>query len=137
MLDDEGPERDKAIPDDAAVMAGLSAEQARGGRGRLAWTFLDAVQADFVAHGIGVIARIREEKPESYLKLVASLQQKDLNAAAGGMDDFSDEQLIERIRALDAAVRPLLDGKTRARRSKRPPPQMDLAPSPRKTRKGE
>jgi hypothetical protein len=103
----------------------------------LAWTFLDAVQADFVAHGIGVIARIREEKPESYLKLVASLQQKDLNAAAGGMDDFSDEQLIERIRALDAAVRPLLDGKTRARRSKRPPPQMDLAPSPRKTRKGE
>jgi hypothetical protein len=30
MLDDEGPERDKGIPDDAAVMAGLSAEQARG-----------------------------------------------------------------------------------------------------------
>ena len=72
-------------------------------------------------HGVDVIARIRAEKPESYLKLVASLLPKDVNAAAGGLEELSDEQLIERIRGLDAAIRPLLEAKkARTRRSRRP-----------------
>ncbi|ASY63488.1 hypothetical protein SJ05684_c20460 [Sinorhizobium sojae CCBAU 05684] len=97
-------------PEEAPGAAGIAAKRARG-RGRLGGAFADAVQADFEAHGAAVVARIREEKPESYLKLVASILPKDLGAAAGGMEDLSDEQLIERIRLLDMAVRPLLDAK--------------------------
>ena len=92
-----------------------------GGRGRLGSTFLEALQADFAAYGAAVVARIRDEKPEVYLKLVSSILPKDLNAAVGGMDGLSDEELIKRIRALDSVIRPLLDPKqTRSRRSGRP-----------------
>ncbi|MET4687116.1 hypothetical protein ABIA22_001329 [Sinorhizobium fredii] len=120
MLDDENAAPQTELPDDAAAGSVTPMGAARW-RGQLGSAFLDAVRADFAAHGVGVIARIRAEKPETYLKLVASLLPKDLNAAAGGMDELSDEQLIERIRALDAAIRPLLDaGKTRARRPRRP-----------------
>ncbi|WP_026621305.1 hypothetical protein [Ensifer sp. WSM1721] len=137
-MDDERPERAGKVVDDAAMEPGLPEWRVTGGRGQLGGAFLNAVQADFAVHGVGVIARIREEKPESYLKLVASLQPKDLSAAAGGIDELSDEQLIERIRALDAAIRPLLDGrKPRARRSRRSAPQIDLVPSQRTMRKGE
>ncbi|TCN29119.1 hypothetical protein [Sinorhizobium americanum] len=102
--------------DDFAGAEGLAPKQPVGGRGRLGGTFLDAVQADFAAHGAGVIARIREEKPETYLKLVATITPKDLSATTNAMDELSNEQLIERIRALDTVIRPLLAKKARARR---------------------
>lgn len=119
MLDEESLHCAGRPPDEAPVKAGATAKRASG-RGRLGGAFADAVQADFEVHGAAVVARIREEKPESYLKLVASILPKDLGAAAGGMDDLSDEQLIERIRVLDTAIRPLLEAKkTGARRSVR------------------
>jgi hypothetical protein len=118
MLDDESPECATGLPDDAPVKAGVAAKRARG-RGRIGGAFVEAVLEDFEAHGAAVVARIREEKPETYLKLVASMLPKDLSAAAGGMDDLSDEQLIARIRVLDAAIRPLLNRRKSARRSGR------------------
>lgn len=119
MLDEDGSDCAAGLPDGAPVKAGAVAVRARG-RGRLGGAFAEAVQADFEAHGAVVVARIREEKPESYLKLVASILPKNLDAAAGGMGELSDEQLIERIRLLDAAIRPLLGArKVGARRSVR------------------
>jgi hypothetical protein len=105
--------------DDLGVAEGLAPKQPANGRGRLGGAFLDAVQADFAAHGAGVIARIREEKPETYLKLVAAITPKDLSATANATDGLSDEQLIERIRALDTVIRPLIEGKARTRLPKR------------------
>ncbi|WP_164924377.1 hypothetical protein [Sinorhizobium fredii] len=120
MLDDENAASQAQVPDDATA-GSLTPMGPTRWRGQLGSAFLDAVRADFAAHGVGVIARIRAEKPETYLKLVASLLPKDLNAAAGGTDELSDDQLIERIRALDSAIRPLFNArKTRARRPRRP-----------------
>ncbi|OHV77986.1 hypothetical protein [Ensifer sp. LCM 4579] len=117
MPDQESPDCAADLPDAAPAKA---AAKRASGRGRLGGAFADAVQADFEAYGAAVVARIREEKPESYLKLVASILPKDLGAAASGMEELSDEQLIERIRVLDMAVRPLLDPKKAgARRSVR------------------
>ncbi len=93
MMEDERPERAGEVADDAAMEAGLPERRVTGGRGQVGGAFLNAVQADFAVHGVDVIARVREEKPESYLKLVASLQPKDLNAAAGGMDELSASNL--------------------------------------------
>ncbi|MQW89890.1 hypothetical protein GHJ82_24315 [Sinorhizobium saheli] len=120
MLDDESPGTATDLCGGAHVDPGPSEGRARG-RGWLGGAFLDAVRADFAVHGVDVIARIRAEKPESYLKLVASLLPKDVNAAAGGLEELSDDQLIARIRGLDAAIRPLLEAKkARTRRSRRP-----------------
>ncbi|WEX76175.1 hypothetical protein PYH37_004454 [Sinorhizobium numidicum] len=109
MLDDESPAQSPALTEQAAPSDDVGGR--KGGRSRLGRAFLQAVQADFEAHGVGVVARIREEKPETYLKLVASILPKDINVNAGGMDELSDEQLLERIRTLDAAIRPLLNAK--------------------------
>jgi len=92
MLDDENAASQAQVPDDATA-GSLTPMGPTRWRGQLGSAFLDAVRADFAAHGVGVIARIRAEKPETYLKLVASLLPKDLNAAAGGTDELSDDQL--------------------------------------------
>jgi hypothetical protein len=128
MLDDESTVREaEDINED-----GVPALRVRDGRGRLGGTFLDAVQADFGAHGAAVVARIREEKPEAYLKLVSSILPKVMNTAPGCMDGLSDEELIERIRALDAVIRPLLEPKkTRSRRPGRPARAGGLSLRPR------
>ncbi|TWI15761.1 hypothetical protein IQ26_07775 [Mesorhizobium tianshanense] len=45
----------------------------------LADGFLEAIRADFRAHGAGVIAEVRTEKPDQYLKIVLSVLPKDLH----------------------------------------------------------
>lgn len=79
-MNDQSATPGAEAPDDAA-----GTPAARGEGSPLGGSFLGAVQADFARHGVNVIARIREEKPEAYLKLVASVLPKDLSAATGGL----------------------------------------------------
>ncbi|KUM26903.1 hypothetical protein AU467_19450 [Mesorhizobium loti] len=76
--------------------------------------FAAALRADFRAHGAGVIAAVRAEKPEQYLKVVLTLLPKDfsqnLDADKNNLDRMSDEEIRSRIRALEASLRPFLDG---------------------------
>lgn len=81
----------------------------KGSRNKLGEAFLEAMHADFEQHGTEVIARVRNEKPDQYLKVVASILPKDLNVNINNMDDLTDDQLIQRIRQLDSAIRPFLD----------------------------
>lgn len=119
MLNDQSATPEIEVPDDAATKLAPTREGSPLGS-----SFLGAVRADFAQHGVDVIARIREEKPESYLKLVASVLPKDLSAATGGVEELTDEQLVNRVRALDAVIRPLLSIKKRAggTRKSTPPP---------------
>jgi hypothetical protein len=80
-----------------------------GARSKLGEQFLEAMQADFEAHGAAAIITVRQDKPEHYLKVIASILPKDLNINVNQMDSMTDDQLIERIRALDATIRPFLD----------------------------
>ncbi|MDK1489712.1 hypothetical protein QN219_06520 [Sinorhizobium sp. 7-81] len=93
---------------------------AKGSRTRLGGAFLEAVQADFETHGVDVIARLREEKPESYLKLLASILPKDLSANANALDELTDEELVQRIRMLDATIRPLIEAPAKGRAAGKP-----------------
>ncbi|TPM38115.1 hypothetical protein [Mesorhizobium sp. B2-3-4] len=70
--------------------------------------FLAAVRADFRAHGAGVIAEVRADKPDQYLKIVLSVLPKDFDAAVNPLDSQSDEEIRSRIRALEAVLRPFL-----------------------------
>lgn len=79
-----------------------------GARSKLGEAFLEAMQQDFEAHGIAAIVEVRETKPDQYLKVIASILPKELNVNVNEVDSLTDDELIERIRALDAAIRPYL-----------------------------
>lgn len=81
----------------------------KGARNKLGEQFLEDLYADWKAHGVATLETVRLEKPDQYLKVVASILPKDLNVNINQMDDLTDEQLIQRIRSLDAAIRPFLD----------------------------
>lgn len=81
----------------------------KGSRNALGEAFLSDLQADWEKNGKGVIKTVREDRPDVYLKVVASILPKDLNINVNNMDDVTDDELIERIRAIDEAIRPFID----------------------------
>ncbi|RWH68139.1 hypothetical protein [Mesorhizobium sp.] len=98
----------------APVQAGAAACPKRP-RKTLVDDFAAALRADFRAHGAGVIAAVRAEKPDQYLKVVLTLLPKDFAASSESFDDkttleqLSDEEIRNRIRGLEASLRPLID----------------------------
>lgn len=80
----------------------------KGSRNKLGEAFLEALYADFQEHGPAVIARVRNEKPDQYLKVIASILPKDINLNVNPIGEMTDDELIERIRKLDATIEPLL-----------------------------
>ncbi|ESY76964.1 hypothetical protein X740_26345 [Mesorhizobium sp. LNHC221B00] len=52
--------------------------------------FLTAVRADFRTHGAGVIAEVRADKPDQYLKIVLSVLPKDFDVSINQLDGLSD-----------------------------------------------
>jgi hypothetical protein len=73
----------------------------KGSRNKLGEEFIQALYADFTAHGEGAIVQVREERPHEYLKVVAGLLPKELRIER---NDMTDEQIIERIRQIDEAL---------------------------------
>jgi hypothetical protein len=80
----------------------------KGSRNKLSEAFVLALHDDFAAHGQQVIEMVRKEKPDAYLRVVASLVPRDLNLSFDPLAELSDADLVERIRILDAEIRPLL-----------------------------
>lgn len=87
----------------------------KGARNKLGEAFLEDMLADWEANGPTAIRKVREEKPDAYLKVVASILPRDLNVNINQTDHMTDEQLVERIRSLDAAIRPFLDAEGEGR----------------------
>lgn len=81
----------------------------KGSRNKLGEAFIEDMLADWEANGPAAIVKVRTEKPDAYLKVVASILPKDLNININQTDHMTDEQLVERIRSLDAAIRPFLE----------------------------
>lgn len=71
--------------------------------------FLNAVRADFRAHGAGVIAAVRADKPDQYLKIVQSVLPKDLHVSLDHLETLSDDEIRRRIRGLEAVLGPFGD----------------------------
>ena len=55
-----------------------------GAKNKISEKFITALTADFEQHGEAVIERVRSEKPENYLKIVADLVPKDVNLGQDG-----------------------------------------------------
>jgi len=77
----------------APGQSGNTAGRPRGSRSKLGEIFLTQLYADWLKHGEAVIAEVRTEKPDVYLKVVASLLPKQLEIKEGTFDGLTDEQL--------------------------------------------
>ena len=78
----------------------------KGSRTKLGEAFVAALHADFNEHGAEVIERVRIEKPDAYLKVIASTLPKDLNVNVNAMSEMSDDELasvLAAVRALAAS----------------------------------
>ncbi|TJU93195.1 MAG: hypothetical protein E5Y35_33875, partial [Mesorhizobium sp.] len=84
-----------------ARTAGAKAEPAaapiaRRSKKTLGDDFAAALRADFRAHGAGVIAAVRAEKPDQYLKVVLTMLPKEfsqgLDANQNSLGQLSDEE---------------------------------------------
>jgi hypothetical protein len=79
----------------------------KGSRNKLGEDFLLALANDFESHGAEAIERVRIERPDAYLKIIASLLPRDLNLNVSKYDHLSDEQLIMRLRILTEEAAPI------------------------------
>lgn len=80
--------------------------RSKGSRNKLGEDFIAALHEDFQEHGVAAIVAVRQEKPDAYIKVIASILPRELKVTTE--NDLTDDQLIERIRQLDAAIRPFL-----------------------------
>ena len=91
-----------------------------GNRNKLNEKFILALHDDFVQHGAKVIEQVRKDKPDIYLKVIASILPRELHVKDGSVfDGMSNEQLDEilgSVRAVLTARAPsgLGDGKAAA-----------------------
>jgi len=76
--------------------------RAKGSRNKLGEEFLAALQADFQENGAEAIAKVRDEKPDVYLRVIASILPREIKIESA--NELSDDELDKRIRQLAAAL---------------------------------
>lgn len=109
MPENTGRNQDGTFP---KGVSGNPAGKPKGARHQLTENFVKALNDDFTEHGVVAIQTVRAEKPDQYLKVIASLVPKDVNLTVNNMDDMSDAELAERIQSLATTLAPFLVGGT-------------------------
>lgn len=91
--------------------SGNPAGRPKGARNKLGEAFLEAMLADFTQHGPATIEVVRAEKPDQYLKVIASILPKEMNLnVTDQLSEMSDDELADRARRLARDLAPLLGG---------------------------
>jgi len=67
----------------------------KGSRNKLGEAFIAAMYDDFQEHGVEVIEAVREGKPDQYLKVIASILPKEIEAGEKLSDTLTE--ILERI----------------------------------------
>ena len=80
----------------------------KGARHKLGEQFLAALQADFEEHGASTIEQVRIDRPQDYIKVIASLLPRDLNLNVNNLGEATDDELVQRLRDLESVIRPFL-----------------------------
>jgi hypothetical protein len=90
------------------IVPPVSPGRPKGARSKLGEAFIEALKDDFEEHGITAIQVVRAEKPDQYLKVIASLLPKDINLNFNDNSEMTDDELTSRIRDLAAQLSPFL-----------------------------
>lgn len=93
----------------------------KGSRNVLGQDFIDKLQADFKEHGQAAIETVRQERPQDYLKVIASILPKEVNVNKTALQELSDDELASildavRLQVLSSAHAGVGDGDTKASR---------------------
>jgi len=101
MTDGASPETNGRNPDGTFGPGNRANPNGRpkGVRHKLGQDFLAVMQKDFAEHGPSVVEAVRTDKPDQYLKVIASILPKELEPSADLLDAIS---LITR-RVIDTA----------------------------------
>lgn len=76
----------------------------KGSRNKLGEAFIADMLADWEEHGETVIATVRAEKPDQYLKVVASILPKELNVKVSELDELSDDEIDRQLKSIAATL---------------------------------
>jgi hypothetical protein len=72
----------------------------KGSRNKLGEAFIADMYADWQKNGSDVIKAVRNDKPDQYLKVVASILPKQMDVNINKLEELTDDQLQERIRQI-------------------------------------
>lgn len=81
--------------------SGNPAGRPKGVRNKLGEAFVKALHEDFEQHGVAAVEKVRAEKPDQYLKVIASLLPKEIEVG----DNFASALKESRDAAVAAALR--------------------------------
>lgn len=90
---DKRNERGQFMPGNSA-----SPGRPKGARNKLGELLLEALVADFETEGAAAIVKVRTERPQDYLKVIASLLPRELKIERA--DELSDAEVDQRLRQL-------------------------------------
>lgn len=93
------PEKD---PETGRFLPGNSGNGGRrkGARAKLGEAFVADLLDDWEANGAEAIVKVRNEKPDAYLKVIASILPKEVNLSLQPFEEMTDEQLRQRAKQL-------------------------------------
>lgn len=74
-----------------------------GSRNKLQGDFVRELADDFAAHGKQAIIKVREERPQDYIKVIASLMPKEIDVGTK-FASLSDDELAAGIAALQSLI---------------------------------
>ncbi len=81
----------------------------KGARNRLSEEFLCDLESAWKDRGNQVIYRVIEDRPQDFLKVIASLMPKEAHVSISHFEEMSDEQLRERVARTIGQLRTFLD----------------------------
>ena len=98
--------------------------RAKGSRNKLGEAFLADFHADWEEHGKEVIATVRRERPQDYLKAAVSILPREVKVIPGDFDEMTNDELDRRIHALARAISlEIGTGESAGREEEAPSPQ--------------
>lgn len=77
--------------------------RAKGSRNKLGEQFIADMQADWQENGPEAIAVVRAQRPQDYLKVVASILPKE-HVVRRPTDEMTDDELTERLAILEELI---------------------------------
>lgn len=75
----------------------------KGSRNKLGEDFIAALAEDFAQHGKPAIEKVRCEKPDQYLKVIAQVVPKEVHYKMDEVDELSDDAIEAKLLELLAA----------------------------------